>query len=98
MIEKPAEAYLAAVSRAGKPQPAAVAIAGRLNATAKKPCGWIILIGLMREFRFSETDVAQAPAHPSSLVVELKIASGKQVVRESKPAASQIRRIRLVIC
>jgi hypothetical protein len=41
------------------------------------------------EFRWPEMDVAQAPAHPSGLVVELKIASGKQVVRDSKPAASQ---------
>jgi hypothetical protein len=34
-------------------------------------------------------DVAQASAHPPGLVVELKIASGKLVVRDSKPAASQ---------
>ena len=41
------------------------------------------------ELRWPEMDVAQAPAHPSGLVVKLKIASGKQVVRDSKPAASQ---------
>jgi hypothetical protein len=46
-------------------------------------------MGLMTEFRWSEMDVAQAPAHPSGLLVELKIASGKQVVRDSKPAALQ---------
>ena len=41
------------------------------------------------EFPWSEMDVAQAPADPSSLAIELKIASSKQVVRGSGPAASQ---------
>ena len=41
------------------------------------------------ELRWSEMDVAQAPADPSSLAIELKIASSKQVVRGSGPAASQ---------
>ena len=41
------------------------------------------------EFRWSEMDLAQAPADPSSLAIELKIASSKQVVRGSGPAASQ---------
>ena len=41
------------------------------------------------EFRWPEMDLAQAPADPSSLSVELKIASSKQVVSESKPAAPQ---------
>ena len=41
------------------------------------------------EFRWSEMDVAQAPADPSGLVVELKIASGKHVALDSKPTASQ---------
>jgi hypothetical protein len=36
MIEKPPEVYLAGYSSAGKPQSAALAIAGRLNATKKK--------------------------------------------------------------
>ena len=40
----------------------------------------------MPEFRWSEMDVAQAH---SGLVVELTIASGKQVVRNTKLAASQ---------
>jgi hypothetical protein len=34
-------------------------------------------------------DVPQAPAHPSGLVVELKIASGKEVIHDSKPPAPQ---------
>jgi hypothetical protein len=47
MIEKPPEV----ISLAGKLQSAPVAmIAGRLNATAKKSLGWIIVIGLMPEF------------------------------------------------
>jgi hypothetical protein len=46
-------------------------------------------MGLMPEFRWSDIDVAQVRAPPSGLVVELNIASGKQVVRDSKPAASQ---------
>jgi hypothetical protein len=41
------------------------------------------------KFPWSEMDVAQAPADPSGLVVELKIASGKQVALDSKPTASQ---------
>jgi len=41
------------------------------------------------EFRWSEMDGAQAAADPSSLAIELKIASSKQVVRGSGPAASQ---------
>ena len=45
MTEKTSEAFSPAISSAEKPQPAAVAIAGRLNATAKKPLGWIIVIG-----------------------------------------------------
>ena len=37
MTEKPSEAYLAGYFFGRKPQSAAVAIAGRLNATTKKP-------------------------------------------------------------
>jgi hypothetical protein len=41
------------------------------------------------EFPWSEMDVAQAPADPSGLVVELKIASGEHMALNSKPTASQ---------
>jgi hypothetical protein len=41
------------------------------------------------EFRWPEMDVTQAPADPSGLVVELKIASGEHVALDSKPTASQ---------
>jgi hypothetical protein len=41
------------------------------------------------EFRWSEMDLAQAPADPSSLAIELKITSSDQAARDSKPAASQ---------
>ena len=41
------------------------------------------------EFPWSEMDVAQAPADPSSLAIELKIALSKQMIRGSGPAASQ---------
>jgi hypothetical protein len=41
------------------------------------------------EFCSPDTDVAQAPTNPSRLAIKLKIASNKQVVRNSKPAAPQ---------
>jgi hypothetical protein len=41
-------------------------------------------------------DVAQAPAHPSDLMVELKVASSKRVVHDRKPAACNKARRRAI--